>query len=91
MTIIFADMSELLFKDKITKLKEFEKDTAWYRGHHKYLKQKHGGRYVAIRNSKVVLWDVDQDRLLAKLRQARFKDKTFVIKYVSKRDMYPAP
>jgi len=84
-------MSELLFKDKIAKLEAFEKDAVWYRGHYGYLKHRYGGKYVAIHGGKVVLSDIDQDRLLTKLRQPKHKNKTFFVKYISKRDVYPAP
>lgn len=84
-------MSELLFKDKIAKLEAFTNDAVWYRGHYRYLKHRYGGKHVAINGGKVVLSDVDQDRLLTRLKQPRFKNKTFFVKYISKRDVYPAP
>jgi hypothetical protein len=84
-------MSELLFKDKIATLEIFERDAQWYRAHYNYLKRKYGGKHIAINSGKVVLSDVDQDRLLTRLKQPRFKNKTFFVKYISKRDVYPAP
>jgi hypothetical protein len=55
------------------------------------LKKKYAGRYVAIVNQRVVESDSDQDRLLAKLKKRRSKNKTYVIKYISRREAYPAP
>jgi hypothetical protein len=84
-------MSELILQDRIDSLESFRRDASWYRAHYVNLKKKYGGKYIAIANRRVVRSDADQDRLLIKLKQKRFKNKTYVIKYISNREAYPAP
>ena len=84
-------MSELILQRNIDSLESFGTDASWYRAHYTILKKKYAGRYVAIVNRRVVESDSDQDRLLAKLKKRKSKNKTYVIKYISRREAYPAP
>ena len=81
-------MSELILKDNIETLKSFQNDAAWYREHYDQLKKKYAGMYIAINRHKV-LSDKDIDKLLKRLQISKNKNLTFVVKYISKQDVYP--
>lgn len=81
-------MSELIFKDKIEKLKSFQNDAAWYRENYDRLRKEFPGRYIAI-NKGHVLSARDIDKLLKKLQSPQNKNLSFVVKYISSQDVYP--
>jgi hypothetical protein len=83
-------MSELILKHKLEKLESFGKDASWYRANYSRLKRQYGGKYIAINNRRIIV-DNDHDRLLRRLRDRKYKNRAFVIKYISRRDAYPAP
>jgi ABC-type phosphate/phosphonate transport system ATPase subunit len=80
-------MSELILKHKLDKLESFRKDASWYRAHYIRLKRQYGGKYIAINKGDIIV-DNDHDNLLRRLRNRKYKNRTFVIKYISKRDAY---
>ena len=82
-------MSELIHEHKLKRLQSFEKDASWYRKKYSQLKKKYAGKFIAINNQRIIS-DTDHDRLLEKLRDNKHKNRTFVIKYISKRNVYPA-
>ena len=78
-------MSELAFKERVEKIKEFDKDLDWLNKRLETLRKKYGGKYVAIKHSRIISSDDDRKRLLKRLRDKKYDTHRMVIKRIGNR------
>ena len=76
-------MSELALEQKLQKMQRFERDLNWLDKQPQKFRTKHGGKYIAIKDMKVVAEDPDLKSLLRTLRSGRYDTHSMVIKYLT--------
>jgi Family of unknown function (DUF5678) len=76
-------MSELTFEKKLQKLESFDRDLNWLDKRPQNFRKKYGGKYIAIKDNRVVAQDRQLRSLLRKLRSDHYDTHSMVIKYLS--------
>jgi hypothetical protein len=80
-------MSQTLLKNELETLKQYKKDSQWFRTHYAQFKTKYKDKYIAIHKGRVLDKDEDYRKLIRRLRKGNRDTTRFVIKLVRDRPM----
>ena len=76
-------------EEKIKKiLEEFEKDLEWIEKNYKEIYKKYKGKWIAVKNEKIVACNKDFEKLWEKLKEIKCEDA--LIRYIHTKIIIPS-
>lgn len=75
-------MSQILLENELETLKQYKKDSQWFRTRYTQFKTKYKDKYIAIHKGRVVDNDEDYRKLIKRLKKDHKNITPFVIRQV---------
>lgn len=76
-------MKEQVLGAQIKSLKSYERDVTWFQNHYKQLQHTYKGKFVAVKNCKVIDKDKDAMVLMHRLKQKVGNTSNILVEDVS--------